>query len=171
MAEGGAERLVLTTSRWWLTGAAVACAATAVLGLWVISITDDAIERFWSGFAVFLLLLGVVVALFKLRKPPQLILTPEGFLLTGLGSPGLIRWSEVESFQVYEEEESYPEANDAVPAHAAWVLRDDAPAMDRLTSVINRKGGLPIDGSLPRNIGMKPEPLAALLEDWRVRHG
>lgn len=170
MADVGGERLVLTTPRRSLILAAVVCAATAALGLWFISITDDFVMRLWSQVGVFVLVLAAVLALFKLRNPPQLILTPEGFTLTGLGSPGPIGWSEVAAFKVYEEAADI-NGDGGVPPHAAWVLHENAPTRDLLTSRINRQGGLPIDGSLPRNIGMEPQSLAALMENWRVRYG
>lgn len=170
MADAGGERLVLTTPRRSLILAAAVCAAMAVLGLWYVSVTDDFLVRLWSQLGIFLLVVGVISAMIGLRKPPQLILTPEGFTLTGMASPGLIGWSEVEAFRVYEEA-SDEDGQGGVAPHAAWVLHEDAPARDRLISKINRQGGLPIDGSLPLNIGMKPEPLAALMESWRVRYG
>lgn len=57
-----------------------------------------------------------------------------------------------------------------VAPHATWRLKDGALSTDGMVATLYRKGGLPVHGCLPRNIGIAPEPLVALMEEWRKRH-
>lgn len=170
MSAATSERLVLTTPRHRLALAGAGCAAALALGLWFLSQNEDPIIELWSWLGVILLGLGVVAAVVQLRRPPQLILTPEGFTLTGLVATGLIRWSDVATFLVYEEEPDR-DGEGGVPAHAAWRLTERSGTRDQLVARLNRLGDLPIDGSLPRNIGLAPDALVQLMENWRTRYG
>lgn len=168
------ERLVLTTSRGVILLSLVVFLATAALGLWFVSQSGDVIETLWSWVGLICLAAAAGASVFALVKPPKLILTTEGFQLTGPFSPGLIPWREVEAFDLYSE----PASRDAegqkiggVPLHAVWRLKDGSAFSGGLASRLNRSGSLPIDGSFPRNIGLAPEPLSTLLEQWRVRYG
>lgn len=166
---GTDDALVLTTPRRAILLAMAGCAAGLALGLWFIGQSDDPFMRSWSWCGVALLAMGELLLAFQLRRPTRLILTPEGFTLTGLAGTGLIPWAEVERFFVYSEDRDI-DGYGGVPPHAVWRLRDGAASAAGLTASINRAGGLSIDGSLPRNIGMKPEALAQLMEDRRRRH-
>ena len=168
------ERRVLTTSRWWLSMALIAFVATAGLGLWFIDNTESGVMRAWSWLGVALLAVAALVTAFQLKRPAQLILTPQGFTLTGPFSPGLIAWADVEAFLVYQEEAVVDMDGDrqgGVAPQAAWRLKPGSAKSADLVSRLNRRGGLPIDGSLPRNMGMGPDALVELMEDWRVRYG
>ena len=164
------ERLVLTTPRSSLALALVACAGCLALGLWFINANDDLILGAWSLIGVICLGAGIFMAVMGLRRPPQLILTPEGFTLTGTIGVGPIPWTEVESFFVYSEPEDV-DGRGGVPAHASWKLKPGSVHAQGLVSRLHRAGDMDMDGGLPRNIGMAPEPLAELMEDWRVRYG
>lgn len=139
------------------------------LGLWFLGDNDDPFMGVWSWIGVIFLGAGVVMALLGLRRPPQLILTPEGFTLTGTLGVGPIPWSDVDYFFIYAGSET-DEANRSNP-HAAWVLKPGSPHNQGLVSKINRAGDMGMDGALPRNIGMASEPLVQLMENWRVRYG
>lgn len=162
------DRLVLTTPRISLFFALVAFALFMALGLWVISMSDDFLFRGWSWIGVILLAAGVVMALVGLRRPPSLILTPEGFTLTGPIGVGPIAWNEVERFFIYESSET-DEADHSLP-HAVWSLKPGSPHRESVISALNRAGEMGMDGSLPRNIGMAPEPLVEVMESWRLRY-
>lgn len=164
-----AERLVLTTPRFGLAFALVACAAFLALGLWFLGENDDPFMGAWSWIGVIFLGAGVVMAILGLRRPPQLILTAEGFTLTGALGVGPIPWGDVDYFFIYAGSET-DEANRNNP-HAAWVLKPGSPHAQGWLSKINRAADMGMDGALPRNIGMAPEPLAELMENWRVRYG
>ena len=168
------ERLVLTTSRGVVVWSLAAFAATAALGLWFISEATDLIDILWSWVGVICLAAAAGASVLALVRPPKLILTTEGFQLTGPLSPGLIPWSEVEGFDLYSEvatKDMDGQSVGGVPLHAVWRLKAGSPFAGQLVSKVNRSGGLSIDGSFPRNIGLAPEPLSTLLEQWRVRYG
>lgn len=168
-AAASAERLVLTTPRRSLAFALAACAAFLALGLWFLGGNDDLVMGAWSWIGILFLGAGVVMALAGLRRPPQLILTPEGFTLTGALGVGPIPWRDVDCFFIYAGSAT-DEANLNNP-HAAWVLKPGSTHAQGWVSKINRAGDMGMDGALPRNIGMEPEPLAELMENWRVRYG
>lgn len=163
------ERLVLTTSRIRMIVTVVACAVFMVLGLWAISESDDVLFQGWSWVGVVLLAAAVVMALLGLRRPPSLILTPEGFTLTGALGVGPIAWSEVERFFIY----TAPETDEGyrTSPHAAWCLKSGSRHRDGLISRLTRAVEDDMDGSLPPSIGMDPEPLVELMENWRLRYG
>lgn len=162
------ERQVLKASRPGILLAGLACVLAAFLGIWFMGQTDDAVMIAWSGIGVFVLGAAALLALYQLWRPVRVILTPDGFAVTGLVRTGVVPWREGEAFLVYEE----PMTEDGgVPPHAAWRLRDRSAAAEGLATRLNRAGGLPIDGSLPRNLGLSPEALVALLESWRARYG
>jgi len=168
------ERRVLTTPRWRLVLGLIVFVAAAGLGLWFTDNTRPGFVRAWSWLGVALLAVGALVAAFQLKRPPQLILTAQGFRYAGPFSPGLIAWADIEAFLVYEEEavvDLEGERHGGVAPHAAWRLKPGSERTADLVSRLNRSGGLPIDGSLPRNIGMGPDALVELMEDWRVRYG
>ena len=130
--------------------------------------------KVWSWVGVAILAVGAVSIALQLKRPAQLILTPQGFTLTGPFSPGLIAWADVEAFLIYQEEAVVDLDGDSqggVAPHAAWRLKSGSARSADLVSRLNRSGGLPIDGSLPRHMGLSPEALAELMEDWRVRYG
>lgn len=168
------ERLVLTTSRSVVTWSLALFVATAALGLWFIKQSGDAIETLWSWVGVICLAAAAGASVLALVRPPKLILTTEGFHLTGPLSPGLIPWSEVEGFSLYSEAASRDadgQSVGGVAPHAVWRLKEGSSFSGGLASRLNRAGDVPIDGSFPRNIGLAPEPLSTLLEQWRIRYG
>ena len=168
LSGASSERQVLTVSRTWILLAGGACLLAAVLGVWFIGQSDDAVLTGWSWIGVGVLGVAVALALVQLRRPTQLVLTPDGFSMTGLVGTGPVPWHDVDAFFIYEE----PMTEDGgVPAHVAWRLKSGAAAADGLAARLNRSGGLPIDGSMPRNLGLSPQALLALLEDWRGRYG
>lgn len=174
MIMDNSERRVLTTSRRHLILVLIACVATACLGLWFVNTAAPGLMKAWSWMGVAVLAVGAVAIAFQLKRPAQLILTPQGFTLTGPFSPGLIAWADVEAFLVYQEEAVVDMDGDrqgGVAPHAAWRLKSGSAKSADLVSRLNRRGGLPIDGSLPRNMGMGPDALVELMEDWRVRYG
>lgn len=144
------------------------CGAGLALGLWFVNQPENADLKVWSTIGIAVLGIGLILLALQLRNPVRLILTPEGFTLTGLIGVS-IPWHEVEQFLVHGEEADI-DGHGGVAPHAAWRLKDDAPSAAGMVATVNRKGDLPIDGSLPRNLGMAPEPLAALMEEWRVRY-
>jgi hypothetical protein len=162
------DTLTLTTPRRNILLAMAGCGAGLALGLWFVDQPEHADFKVWSAIGIAVLGIGLVLAALQLRFPPRLILTAKGFTLTGLIGVS-IPWSEVERFFVYGEEGDI-DGHGGVPPHASWRLKDDAPSAVGMVATVNRKGGVPIDGSLPRNLGMAPEPLAALMEEWRARH-
>nr|WP_314528019.1 hypothetical protein [uncultured Brevundimonas sp.] len=40
-----------------------------------------------------------------------------------------------------------------------------------MVSRLSRAADMPFEGALPRNIGLDPDALAELLEQWRVHYG
>lgn len=168
------ERRVLTTPRWRLVLMLIVFVATACLGLWFIDNTEPGVLKAWSWLGVAALAAASLASAFQLWRPAQLILTPQGFTLTGFFSPGLIAWTDVEVFLLYQEEavvDLEGERQGGVAPHAVWRLKASAAANTGLVSRLNRRGGLPIDGSFPRHIGMAPDAFVVLMEDWRVRYG
>lgn len=165
LSGASSERRVLTVSRTWILLAGGACLLAAVLGVWFMRQSDDAVVTGWGWIGVGVLVVAVALALVQLRRPMQLVLTPDSFSMTGTGA---VPWRDVDAFFIYEE----PMTEDGgVPAHVAWRLKPGAAAADGLAARLNRSGGLPIDGSMPRNLGLSPQALLALLEDWRDRYG
>ncbi|MFC7377992.1 hypothetical protein [Brevundimonas sp. GCM10030266] len=162
------ETLTLTTPRRNILLAMVGCGVGLALGLWFVDQPENADLKVWSTLGIAVLGLGLILLALQLRFPPRLILTPEGFRLTGLIGVS-IPWSEVERFFVYGEDRDL-DGHGGVAPHAAWRLKDDAPSAVGMVAALNRKGGVPLDGNLPRNLGMAPEPLAALMEAWRLRY-
>ena len=165
---GAPERQVLQASRPGVLLGGLACVAAAALGVWYIAQSEDAVMASWSWLGVAILAVAALMSLSQLRRPTQVILTPDGFAVTGMLQTGVVPWRDIDAFVVYEE----PMTEDGgVPPHAAWQLKSNVPAADGLASRLNRAGGLPIDGSMPRNLGLSPEALVTLLESWRDRHG
>ncbi|WEK41099.1 MAG: hypothetical protein P0Y50_05700 [Candidatus Brevundimonas colombiensis] len=168
------ERLVLTTPRSAVLLSLPIFLATAALGLWFIGQSTNFIDTAWSWLGVVFLLAGAAVSVVSLFRPTRLILTPEGFHLTGPFSPGLIPWGEVEVFTAYSE----PAFLDAdglpvggVPLYAVWRLYEASDSSKHMVSRLSRAADMPFDGALPRNIGLDPDALAELLEQWRVHYG
>ena len=166
---GGAETLTFTTPRRSIIIAMIACAAMLALGLWFVDQPGTEDLRIGSTIGIAVLGFGLILLALQLRFPPRLILTPKGFTLTGLIGVS-IPWSEVERFLVYGEERDL-DGHGGVAPHAAWRLVDGAPSAAGMVATMNRKGGVPIDGNLPRNLGMAPDELVELMEDWRARYG
>ena len=99
------ERLVLTTPRSAVLLSLPIFLATAALGLWFIGQSTNFIDTAWSWLGVVFLLVGAAVSVVSLFRPTRLILTPEGFHLTGPFSPGLIPWGDIKAFTTYSEPE------------------------------------------------------------------
>lgn len=164
-----AETLTLVTPRRNIVLAMIGCGLGLALGLWFVNQPENADLKVWSAIGIAVLGIGLVLLALQLRFPPRLILTPQGFRLTGLIGVS-IPWAEVERFFVYGEAADF-EGHGGVAPHASWRLKDDAPSAVGMVASVNRQGGVPLDGSLPRNLGLDPEPLAALMEEWRGRYG
>jgi hypothetical protein len=161
------ETLVLTASRRAVIWAIATCVALIALGAWIMSQGD---ESGMFGESV----LGVIVlaglALFgvnRLVDPQRLILTKEGFTLTGVGG-AVVPWRDVEAFFVHVVPGDDEGTSSPLPL-AAWRLREGAAAGSSIAASLHRAtGGL--DGSLPTTLGREPEALVALMEDWRQRN-
>jgi hypothetical protein len=164
-----AETLTLTTPRRNILLAMIACAVALALGLWFVDQPGNADYKVWSAIGIAILGIALILGALQLRFPPRLILTAKGFTLTGLIGVS-IPWVEVERFFVYGEEADI-DGQGGVAPHASWRLKDGAPSAIGMVATVNRQGGVPIDGSLPRNLGMAPEALVALMEEWRGRYG
>jgi len=162
------ETLIITTPRRNIVLVIAVCLVGLALGLLFISQSKDAIMTIWSVIGIMLLAFGLILGAFQLRAPVRLILTNERFVLTGLIGVS-IPWHEVEQFFVYSEEPD-SEGYGHVYPHASWRLKEGAPSANGKVAILHHKGGMSIHGSLPRNIGMTPEDLAALMEEWRQRH-
>lgn len=160
------DTLTLITPRRNILLAMAGCALALALGLWFVDQPEHADLRAWSAIGIAVLIIGLILLALQLRNPTRLILTPERFTLTGLIGVA-IPWHEVERFFVYGEESDIDD-HGGVPPHASWRLKDDAPSVAGMVATVNRKGDLPVDGNLPRNIGMTPEALAALMQERRV---
>lgn len=162
------ETLIITTPRRNIVLVIAVCLIGLALGLLYISQSRDAVMTIWSVIGITFLAVGLVLGALQLRAPVRLILTPERFALTGLISVS-IPWHEVEQFLVYSEGQD-SEGYGGVAAHASWRLREGAPSARGKIATLHRKAGMSIHGGLPRNIGMTPEDLTALMEEWRQRH-
>lgn len=162
------DTLILTTPRRNIIIAMVACAGALALGLWFVDQPEHADYKVWSTIGIAVLGMGLILLALQLRFPPRLILTAKGFTLTGLIGVS-IPWSEVERFFVYGEDRDL-DGHGGVAPHAAWRLKDGAPSAVGMVATVNRQGGVPIDGNLPRNLGLTPEALVALMEEWRGRY-
>ena len=100
---------------------------------------------------------GAVASFLRLCRPPELVLTPEGFSVRGLRRARLIRWADVQSFELVERR-----GGDV----AGYVLKPDA----RL-----RARGLPrlttgVDGAITVYPEESPGYVAKVLNDWRRRY-
>ena len=89
---------------------------------------------------------GALVAVLQMATA-SLVLSPEGFTITGFGRTSAAAWTEVQDCRA--------------------VRPPGAGAMNELVKV--RFAGA--DRWLPDTYGMKAEALAGLMNEWRVRHG
>lgn len=163
------ERLVLTTPRRRIVWGLILFAAAMALGLWVTGMSDDSVFAAWSWVGVLALGAAVVVSLLNLRRPPQLILTSEGFTVTGPFGVGPIPWRDVERFSIYREPAGADDAGG--PPYASWTLKPTSPHRGGVASRLHRAGDMPIDGALPARIGPPLQELVDLMESWRTRYG
>jgi hypothetical protein len=150
-------------------GIAIVCLVGLFLGLWFIQGSDEPALAGWSWIGVAFLALGVIGALWQMRRPVRLELSPEGFQVTGIIGSGLIAWRDVETFFIYSAPPD-PDGHGGVAPHAAWRLRETASARASTASHLNRMAGEALDGTAPRTLGRSPENLRDLLESWRVRY-
>ncbi|MNT37080.1 hypothetical protein D3C72_1731990 [compost metagenome] len=100
---------------------------------------------------------GAVLSFLRLCLPPELVLTPEGFSVRGLRRPRLIRWEDVQRFELVERRSG---------GVAGYILTADA----RL-----RVRGLPwlaagVDGTIAVSPEESPGYVVKILNDWRRRY-
>lgn len=184
---GPDERLVLRSSRrkaaLLLIGGLVLVGLGFLLGAGTLGFSGwlDVFARVVGWIAVIFFSLGVVVALFQLlTKRSYLVLTADGFQMSGIRKSRVVAWSDVRGFTAT-----------TMPNPAlAWLprsIRDrGAPSMvmfdyhpgaksvearprwaRRLQSVNQSLVGH--DAGLADSYGLKAEELANLLNDWRSR--
>lgn len=164
------DRLTFTASRFRMAATGGFCFLVMLVGLWFIGESDDAAVIGWSWIGVMVLGLGCVAGVWQTARPSQLIVSPEGFQVTGLFGNGLIPWRDVDAFFVHAEAVSDKGHGEVAP-HAAWRLGQTAKARNSLLSRISRAGlEGEVDGAVPRHFGSSPEEMADLLESWRVRY-
>lgn len=102
---------------------------------------------------------GAVVAVLQMVTG-RLELSPRGFTLRGLGRTSTTAWSDVTSFSV-------------VTPTAAWMKMVEVELADTETLRHTRAAVKAVAGAgrlLPDMYGMKPEDLAALMNQWRSRY-
>lgn len=116
----------------------IACAAALALGLWFVGQPENADLKVWSAIGIVVLGIGLILLALQLRRPARLILTVEGFTLTGLIGVS-IPWREIEGFFVYGEERDI-DGHGGVPPHAAWRLKAGAPSAAGMVASLNRQG-------------------------------
>ena len=100
---------------------------------------------------------GAVLSFLRLCLPPELVLTPEGFRVRGLGRARLMRWADIQSFELVKRR-----GGDV----AGYVFKPDA----RL-----RARGLPrLTAGVDATIAVSPEEspgyVVKVLNDWRRRY-
>ena len=100
---------------------------------------------------------GGVLSFLRLCLPPELVLTKEGFSVRGLRKARLIRWEDIQSFELVQRR-----GGDV----AGYVLKPDA----RL-----RVRGLPrltagVDGTIAVSPEESPGYVVKILNDWRRRY-
>lgn len=100
---------------------------------------------------------GGVLSFLRLCLPPELVLTKEGFSVRGLRKARLIRWEDIQSFELVERRGG---------GVAGYVLKPDA----RL-----RVRGLPrlmagVDGTIAVSPEESPGYVVKILNDWRRRY-
>ena len=161
------DTLVLTASRQAVIWAIAICVALIALGLWIIGQGDESGMLGESVMGVIVLAALALFGVGRLIKPQRLILTKDGFTLTGIGG-AVVPWRDVEGFFVHVVPADDDGAGSPLPL-AAWRLREGAAQGSGLAASLHRAvGGL--DGSLPTTLGREPEALVALMEDWRQRY-
>lgn len=88
------ETLIITTPRRNILFALIVCGMGLVLGLWVLMQPQSADFMVWSAIGVLALAIALIFGAIQLRSPVSLILTGEGFALTGLIAVS-IPWNEL----------------------------------------------------------------------------
>jgi hypothetical protein len=107
--------------------------------------------------------LSGIVAVAQLFMSGYLMLTPEGFTVRGLGRQYRTAWSDVAGFSAIRPTSMYPVSK--------MIVYNFAPGYSRMPGI--RRLGRQISGyeaGLPDTYGMKPDDLAALMNEWRARY-
>jgi len=100
---------------------------------------------------------GAVLSFLRLCLPPELVLTPEGFSVRGLRRARLIRWADIQSFELVERR-----SGDV----AGYVLKPDARL--RARGLLRVTAG--VDGTIAVSPEESPGYVVKVLNDWRRRY-
>lgn len=100
-----------------------------------------------------------LLGLWGLYRPAELRLTPEGFQVKGLRLGRVVQWREIQQFYITQ-----VRSTKIVRYRLHSAPNDFQRAMGR------EPNGMWTDGSIPTHLELHPDKVAALLEDWRVRH-
>ena len=123
--------------------------------------SQDQFYVFLGGFSVAACLLGLIRIGLEALNPARLVLSPDGFEITGIHARPLVRWGEVVRFQaVYRMSGAYVYFTRKGP-------RSSTRSSLRTLAILPSTA----DGWLPANMRLQAEDLAALMEDWKARYG
>jgi hypothetical protein len=100
---------------------------------------------------------GVVLSFLRLCLPPELVLTPEGFGVRGLRRARLIRWADIQNFELVERRSG---------GVAGYVLT--AAARLRVRGLLGLAAG--VDGTIAVSPEESPGYVVKVLNDWRRRY-
>jgi hypothetical protein len=144
-------------------GLLVLAAGVLVAGGVSMIASHDRLTTVVGWVAVIFFGLGGIVSVAQLFMKSYLLLTPEGFAVRGLGRQYMTAWSDVTGFSAIRPTSMYPVSK--------MIVYNFAPGYSRMPGV--RRLGRAISGyeaGLPDTYGMRPEDLAALMNEWRARH-
>jgi hypothetical protein len=133
-----------------------------LLGFLIIAMIRSGTALAWLGWFWFVLLgWSVVALLIRAVSPARLILSSEGFRITGLRRRPLVRWDRVDRFWTLR-----------TPLHA-YVLYalSNQPRREQFGLWVLR--GLPseADGHLPGQLKLSPDVVVQTMNEWKARHG
>ena len=100
---------------------------------------------------------GGVLSFLRLCLPPELVLTKEGFSVRGLRKARLIRWEDIQSFELVQRR-----GGDV----AGYVLKPDSRL--RVRSLPRLTAG--VDGTIAVSPEESPGYVVKILNDWRRRY-
>jgi hypothetical protein len=123
--------------------------------------SQDQFYVFFGWFLVAACLLGLIRISLEALNPARLILSPDGFEITGVHARPLVSWADVDGFRAIHR------------MSGAYVYFARKGPRSRTTSSLRTAVILPstADGWLPTNLRLPAEELAALMEEWKARYG
>ena len=140
--------------------ALISLSAAALAGLMFLQ-SPDRVMQVMSWGALVLAAILLVRLVIRTAFAPDVILSPEGFEVKGLGAPGLVRWSEVSRF------------GQADMRRASFVIYSLKTSPFGAGKRPARLRGLPpeADGYLAQTSEMSVAEQLALMKDWHSRLG